>query len=58
MPKRTGLRLRPRSCKRCGGDVYLEVSAEEDWRCLQCGRLVELAVASAPEAEAALEQAA
>ena len=48
MLKRTGLRLRPRSCKRFGGDAYLEVSADEDWRCLQCGRLVELAVASAP----------
>ena len=58
MLKRTGLRLRPRSCKRFGGDAYLEVSADEDWRCLQCGRLVELTVASAPDAEPALKKAA
>ncbi len=28
-------------CQRCGGNPYLEETLDgEEWRCLQCGRLV------------------
>ncbi len=25
---------------RCGGDAYLDLRDDPEWRCLQCGRLV------------------
>lgn len=34
-----------RACQRCGGDAFLDVSDEPEWRCLLCSRPVQ------PEAE-------
>ena len=31
---------RLRNCGRCGGDAYLDVSDEPEWRCMQCARPV------------------
>ncbi len=32
--------FRFRACVRCGGDAYLDLLYEPEWRCLQCGRTV------------------
>jgi hypothetical protein len=32
--------MRMNACLRCGGAAYLDNPDEEEWRCLQCGRLV------------------
>ncbi len=40
MVTRHGATFRMRACRRCGGDAYLDVSDDHEWRCLQCGRLV------------------
>ncbi|MFQ5880827.1 MAG: hypothetical protein ACE5IZ_11740, partial [Dehalococcoidia bacterium] len=40
MSTRTTPTFRLRACQRCGGDAYLNVTDEPEWRCLQCGRLV------------------
>ena len=58
---RPGLSFNPRACGRCGGDAYLDRSDEPEWRCLQCGRVVNdakplLAIAEAPVTE--IKQAA
>ncbi len=29
-----------RACLRCGGDAYVDLTDEPEWRCLQCGRVV------------------
>lgn len=28
------------ACQRCGGDAYLDLTDEPEWRCLQCGRTI------------------
>ena len=35
--KRSSFRLR--ACVECGGDAYLDLIDEPEWRCLQCGRV-------------------
>ena len=38
-------RLRFKACRKCGGDVYLDRDAYGVFQtCLQCGRMVDLAV--------------
>ena len=32
--------FRLRSCQRCGGDAYLDVTDGPEWYCLQCARPV------------------
>lgn len=32
--------MRPRACRRCGGDAFLDRETERDWNCLQCSRPV------------------
>ena len=34
-----------KACARCGGDAYLDLRDDPEWRCLQCGRLVPAEVA-------------
>ena len=48
MATRTGLSFRVRSCQRCGGDAYLDIGDDREWRCLQCGRVVNLPAAHQP----------
>ena len=33
-------KFRLRACQRCGGDAYLDLMDDPEWRCLQCARLV------------------
>jgi PHP family Zn ribbon phosphoesterase len=40
MSTRVGLSFRPKACMRCGGDAYLNRGEDNDWVCLQCGRVV------------------
>lgn len=40
MKKRNGLKMILNACPRCGGSAYLEDPDENEWRCLQCARLV------------------
>ena len=40
MAYRTQRSIRFRACHRCGGDAYLDLTDEPDWRCLQCARPV------------------
>ncbi len=35
-----GFKFRLGACQRCGGDAYLDMTDEPEWRCLQCARLV------------------
>ncbi len=28
------------ACQRCGGDTYLDMTDDSEWRCLQCARPV------------------
>ena len=30
-----------RSCRRCGGNEYLDLLDEPEWRCLQCARPIQ-----------------
>lgn len=46
MNTRDARSFRMRACQRCGGDAFRDRSEENEWRCLQCGRLV--AVATSP----------
>ena len=32
--------FRLRACERCGGDAYLDMADDPEWRCLQCARPV------------------
>ena len=34
-------RFELKSCPRCGGDGYLDVAGDGDWRCFQCGRVID-----------------
>ena len=40
MTTQTDRGIRLRACQRCGGDAYLDLMDEPEWRCLQCARLV------------------
>ena len=40
MTTQTARSFRLQACVRCGGDAYLDLSDDPEWRCLQCGRLV------------------
>ena len=31
--------FRLKACAKCGGDAYLDLRDDPEWRCLQCGRL-------------------
>lgn len=42
MTKRLSASIQPRACRRCQGDAYLDQTDEPEWRCLQCGRAVQL----------------
>jgi hypothetical protein len=33
-------RFKLAGCRRCGGDAFLDLLDEAEWRCLQCGRAV------------------
>ena len=37
--------FRLKACARCGGDAYLDLRDDPEWRCLQCGRLIPAEVA-------------
>lgn len=40
MASRTQQGIRYRACRRCGGDAYVDLIDEPEWRCLQCARSV------------------
>ena len=40
MASRTRQSIRFRACQRCGGDAYVDLIDELEWRCLQCARSV------------------
>ncbi len=40
MATRTQQGIRFRACQRCGGDAYVDLIDEPEWRCLQCARSV------------------
>ena len=40
MASRTRQSIRFRACQRCGGDAYVDLIDEPEWRCLQCARSV------------------
>ena len=40
MASRTQQGIRFRACQRCGGDAYVDLIDEPEWRCLQCARSV------------------
>ena len=40
MATQTMRSFRLKACARCGGDAYLDLRDDPEWRCLQCGRLV------------------
>ena len=40
MTSRTRQSIQFRACQRCGGDAYLDLIDEPEWRCLQCARPV------------------
>ena len=40
MATRTEQSIRFRACQQCGGDAYLDLMDDPEWRCLQCARLV------------------
>jgi hypothetical protein len=43
--QKNSVSVRISACQRCGGDAFLDLLDEPEWRCLQCGRVVpELAV--------------
>ena len=47
MTKQSLTRFLPGACQRCGGDAFLDLLDDPEWRCLQCGRVV--AVLAAPD---------
>ena len=44
--RRSGFRFR--ACQTCGGDAYLDLTDDPEWRCLQCGRPVLKSAAERP----------
>lgn len=40
MATQTMRSFRLKACARCGGDAYLDLRDDPEWRCLQCGRVV------------------
>jgi ribosomal protein S27AE len=58
MAKVSTVRFLRRGCQRCGGDAFLDLSDEPEWRCLQCGRLVTNVAAADSEGRAVLVRAA
>jgi hypothetical protein len=40
MTTQRGSTFRLGACQRCGGDAYLDLTDEPEWRCLQCARPV------------------
>ena len=40
MASRTQQSIRFRACQHCGGDAYVDMIDEPEWRCLQCARPV------------------
>lgn len=40
MAHELGPRFRRGTCRRCGGDAYLDMADDPEWRCLQCARPV------------------
>ncbi len=40
MATQTMRSFRLKACARCGGDAYLDLRDDPEWRCLQFGRLV------------------
>jgi DNA-directed RNA polymerase subunit RPC12/RpoP len=40
MATQTMRSFRLKACVRCGGDAYLDLRDDPEWRCLQCGRLI------------------
>ena len=58
MASRTQQGIRFRACQRCGGDAYVDLIDEPEWRCLQCARSVpEHATARLVASSAALQAA-
>ena len=56
---RPSVSVRIHACQRCGGDAFLDLLDEPEWRCLQCGRYVpELSVEAEAEPPVALAVAA
>jgi uncharacterized membrane protein len=49
--KRTSLIMH--ACNRCGGAAYLEDPREEEWRCLQCARTINVSQDAAKKARTA-----
>ena len=45
MATQTMRSFRLKACARCGGDAYLDLRDDPEWRCLQCARLVPAEVA-------------
>ena len=40
MASRTQQGIRFRACQHCGGDAYVDMIDEPEWRCLQCAQPV------------------
>ncbi len=50
--------FRFRACVRCGGDAYLDLIDEPEWRCLQCGRTIPPKAATGSADSGAIAQVA
>lgn len=57
MATQLGIRFRPGTCRRCGGDAYLDMADDGEWRCLQCARPVPLVTAATHSPAAPLRAA-
>lgn len=58
MKTHTERKFRMRSCRRCGGDAYLDTQDGPEWRCLQCARRVTFVAAQTRPTAAKQLQAA
>jgi tRNA(Ile2) C34 agmatinyltransferase TiaS len=42
------------ACPRCGGSAYLESAEDDEWRCLQCARVIPPVLEPAKQAQRAV----